>query len=203
MAQIIVSLREKNNLTQEEFGKIVGVSGKAVSTWEKGTRIPRMGAIQKMADYFGIKKSDIIGDTEPTNSIPPGFLPLPDTYKVPLVGRIACGQPITAEENIEDYLDVPKGKHVDFCLICEGDSMIDAGISDGDVVYIRKQPDVENGQIAAVRIGNEATLKRVYKYPDKLILQPANTAYPPLSYTGAELEDVQIEGKAVGWLHWT
>lgn len=80
--------------------------------------------------------------------------------------------------------------------------MIDAGISDGDVVYIRKQPDVENGQIAAVRIGNEATLKRVYKYPDKLILQPANTAYPPLSYTGAELEDVQIEGKAVGWLHW-
>lgn len=206
MAQIIISLREQNNLTQEEFGKIVGVSGKAVSTWENGTRIPRMGAIQRMADYFGVKKSDIIGDTEPVTSkpteVPPGFMPLPETSKVPLVGRIACGQPITAEENIEDYLDVPVGHHVDFALLCEGDSMVDAGIDDGDVVYIRKQPDVENGQIAAVRIDNEATLKRVYKYVDRIVLQPENRAYPPLTYVGAEMNQVTIEGKAVGWLHW-
>lgn len=129
-------------------------------------------------------------------------MPLPETCKVPLVGRIACGQPITAEENIEDYLDVPVGHHVDFALLCEGDSMVDAGIDDGDVVYIRKQPDVENGQIAAVRIDNEATLKRVYKYVDRIVLQPENRAYPPLTYVGAEMNQVTIEGKAVGWLHW-
>ena len=162
-----------------------------------------MGAIQKMADYFGIKKSDIIGDTEPTNSIPPGFLPLPDTYKVPLVGRIACGQPITAEENIEDYLDVPVGHHVDFALLCEGDSMIDVGIADGDTVYIRKQETVENGEIAAVRIGDEATLKKVYLHQDFIELRPANTAYESIIRHRDSMEDIHIEGKAVGWLHWT
>lgn len=136
------------------------------------------------------------------SEIPPGFQPLPETYKAPIVGRIACGQPITAEENIEGYADVPVGKRVDFCLLCEGDSMIDAGIDDGDVVYIRKQPDIENGEIAAVRIENEATLKRVYKYPDRLVLQPENRSYPPMTYVGEEMNQVSIEGKAVGWTHW-
>ena len=80
--------------------------------------------------------------------------------------------------------------------------MIDASIDDGDIVYIRKQPDIENGQIAAVRIDNEATLKRVYKYPDRLVLQPENRSYPPLTYVGEEMNQVSIEGKAVGWMHW-
>lgn len=206
---VFKDLRLKKGWSQQRLADELRISKSSVNMYERGEREPGFETLEHIADIFNVDMDYLMGRSlvERKNpvvldGIPPGFIPLPETYKVPLVDRIACGQPITAEENIEDYMDVPKGKHVDFCLICEGDSMIDAGISDGDVVYIRKQPDVENGQIAAVRIGNEATLKRVYKYPDKLILQPANTAYPPLSYTGAELEDVQIEGKAVGWLHW-
>ena len=199
MAQIIISLREQNNLTQEEFGKIVGVSGKAVSTWENGTRIPRMGAIQRMADYFGVKKSDIIGDTEPVTSkptkVPPGFEPLPKMKRVPLIGEIACGQPITAEENLEGYVAVPDEWRADFTLTCRGDSM-EPRIQNGDIVA--KQPDVEDGEIAAVRIDCDATLKHVYHYPDRLVLQPENTAFPPIVLVGEEINTVCIEGKAVG-----
>ena len=140
----------------------------------------------------------------PDNLIPPGFEPAPRMVKRPLVGDIACGQPILADENIDDYVDVPEDIRCDFCLRCHGDSMIDAGIRDRDVVYIRIQPEVENGQIAAVRIGDEATLKRVYWDESKqlLTLLPANTAYSPMVLSGPALEDVQIEGRAVGYTHW-
>ena len=92
--------------------------------------------------------------------IPPGFEPMPKMKKVPLIGAIACGDPITAMENREGEIDVPEDISCDFALRCKGNSMIGAGIHDGDAVYIRIQPEVENGQIAAVRIGDEATLKK-------------------------------------------
>lgn len=203
IASNIKRLRTQAQLSQAELGKIAGVTDKAVSTWEAGLKTPRMGAVEKMAAYFDVPRSAILDDEyDSAVSIPPGFQPLPRTHKVPIVGRIACGQPITAEENIEDYADVPEGKRVDFCLLCEGDSMIDAGIDDGDVVYIRKQPDIENGEIAAVRIGDEATLKRVYKAEGQVTLMPANAAYPPLVFVGDQINTLSIEGKAVGWTHW-
>ena len=138
------------------------------------------------------------------DTVPPGFEPLPKMVKRPLVGSIACGEPITAEENIEDYVDVPKNAQCDFCLRCKGDSMIDAGIHDGDVVYIHIQQQVENGQIAAVRIDGEATLKRVFWDEQQQILQlnPCNDAMAPMVFTGPILETVHIEGKAVGYTHW-
>lgn len=138
------------------------------------------------------------------DTVPPGFEPLPKMVKRPLVGSIACGEPITAEENIEDYVDVPENAQCDFCLRCKGDSMIDAGIHDGDVVYIHIQQQVENGQIAAVRIDGEATLKRVFWNEDAqtLTLLAENRNFAPLVYTGPILETVHIEGKAVGYTHW-
>ena len=136
------------------------------------------------------------------STIPPGFEPMPKMKKVPLVGSIACGDPITAEQNIEKMVDVPYNIRCDFSLTCHGDSMIDAGIHDRDIVYIRIQPEVENGEIAAVRIGDEATLKRVYYSDDTLTLMPANPAYAPMVYSGPQLDEVQIEGRAVGWTHW-
>lgn len=134
--------------------------------------------------------------------IPKGFEPMPKMVKVPLVGSIACGTPILAEQNIDGHVDAPEDIRCDFALRCKGDSMIGAGIHDGDAVYIHIQPEVENGEIAAVRIGEEATLKRVYYQNGTLTLMPANAAYAPMVYTGPELNDVQIEGKAVGWTHW-
>lgn len=138
------------------------------------------------------------------DTVPPGFEPLPKMVKRPLVGSIACGEPITAEENIEDYVDVPESAQCDFCLRCKGDSMIDAGIHDGDVVYIHITPQVENGQIAAVRIDGEATLKRVFwnEQTQTLQLLAENRNFAPLVYTGPILETVHIEGKAVGYTHW-
>lgn len=130
-------------------------------------------------------------------TIPTGFDPMPDMDTVPLIGRIACGNPITAEENIEDVVSVPSMWHADFTLRCEGASM-EPRIQDGDLVAIRKQPEVENGEIAAVRIGDEATLKHVYYYPNYIELRPENPAFASIIKIGPDMNDVHIEGKAVG-----
>lgn len=204
IAENIKRLRMDANLSQAELGKIAGVTDKAVSTWESGLKTPRMGAVERMAAFFGVPKSAILDDTPAPSTIPPGFMPLPRMVKRPLVGSIACGEPITAEQNIEDYLNVPEEMHCDFCLRCKGDSMIDAGIHDGDVVYIHITPQVEDGQIAAVRIDGEATLKRVFwdAGHQTLTLLAENRNFPPLVYTGPSLNAVHIEGRAVGWTHW-
>ena len=126
-------------------------------------------------------------------------MPLPKTKKVPLLGTIACGEPILAEENIDEYIDMDESIDADFCLRCKGDSMINARINDGDIVYIRQQPRVEHGQIAAVLVDDEATLKRVYLYEDYITLKPENPAYEPKSYFGERMNDIRILGKAVAF----
>lgn len=130
----------------------------------------------------------------------PNIIPVPEMRKVPLLGAIACGEPIYREEN--EWIRLPNNIHADFCLRCEGDSMINARIFDGDIVFIQACQTVDNGQIAAVSIDNEATLKRVYYYPDKnkLVLNPENPAYEPFVYTDEELNDIRILGKAVAFL---
>ena len=182
--QRIRNRREELGMSQDDLAQKMGYKSRSsINKIEMGLNDISQSKVVAFAEALDTTPAYLMGwevTSKPTE-VPPGFMPLPETCKVPLVGRIACGQPITAEENIEDYLDVPVGHHVDFALLCEGDSMVDAGIDDGDVVYIRKQPDVENGQIAAVRIDNEATLKRVYKYVDRIVLQPENRAYPPLT----------------------
>lgn len=134
--------------------------------------------------------------TEPAPSAE-NVIPLPSTRRVPLLGTIACGTPILAQENVEDLVDCPDFVHATFALRCKGDSMIGARILDGDIVYIRQQPDVDNGEIAAVLIEGEATLKRVYKTPGQLVLQPENPKFSPLVYSGETLDHIRILGKAV------
>lgn len=206
IAENIKRIRLEHGLSQSELGKIAGVSDKAVSTWELGLKTPRMGAVEKMANHFGITKSAIVDDAPMTSpqdpTIPPGFIPMPKMRKVPLIGTIACGEPITAEQNIEGQMDVPEDIRCDFALRCKGDSMIGAGIHNGDAVYIHIQPEVENGEIAAVRIGDEATLKRVYLHADYIELRPENPAFESIIRRRDEMNDVHIEGKAVGYTHW-
>ena len=110
---------------------------------------------------------------------------------------IACGEPILAEENIEGYVKAPAYCEGSFALRCKGDSMTGARIMDGDIVIIRQQPDVDDGDIAAVLIEDEATLKRVYKMPDRLILRAENPCYAPIDISGGDLANVRILGKAV------
>lgn len=124
-----------------------------------------------------------------------------ETKKFPLLGEIACGKPIFAEEDRESYVETGTDIKADFCLKCKGDSMINARIHDGDIVFIRKQSIVENGEIAAVIVDNEATLKRVYYYPEKskLCLNAENPKYSPLVYVGDELNNIRILGKAIAF----
>ena len=130
---------------------------------------------------------------------PQNMYPVVNTAKtIPLIGDIACGTPILADQNIEDYLPAVPGMSADFALRCHGDSMKEAGIFDNDIVYIHCQVSVDNGTIAAVRIGDEATIKRVFVEPSKITLSPCNKSYMPKIYQGLQMADVHIIGRVVG-----
>ena len=129
----------------------------------------------------------------------PGILPLPRLIPKPRLGTIACGTPIMSEENFDGFDLTPDTIDCDFTLIAQGDSMIGARIHDGDIVYVKHQEVVDNGQIAVVMIDDEKTLKRFYKNGDKVTLLPENPAYEPMVYVGQELENIRILGRAVAF----
>lgn len=202
----ILKIRRKElNLTLEDVAKHIGVGKATVQRWESGNiGDPRRDKIEKLAEILEISPVTLVrGNWEPEKpaAFPTLFKdsPTPKTKKVPLLGTIACGTPIFAEENIEDMIPLPVAIKADFCLVCKGDSMIDANIYDGDLVFIRKQDDVDSGQIAAVLIGEDATLKRVIKHPGGLVeLRAENPDFP--SIYPNEDEEVRIIGKAVDYL---
>lgn len=203
-------------MKQIELATRSGISKYSISHYLKGDWEGKQDAVYELARALNVSEAWLMGydvpaersapkvsvqlDKKPT--IPPGFMPLPKMKKVPLIGAIACGDPITAIQNREGDVNAPVDMRCDFALKCQGESMIGAGIHDGDVVYIRIQPEVENGEIAAVRIGEEATLKRVYLHNDYIELRPENPAFESIIRRREEMNDVQIEGKAVGWMHW-
>lgn len=198
MSNYLSERRKELGLTQKEVADAVGVAEATVSRWESGEIANmRRDRISALAKNLKCSADFIMTGNQNAPTVPPGFEPLPEMATVPLVGRIACGQPITAEENLEGYVSIPAEWHATFTLLCEGDSM-EPRIKDGDLVAIRSQPQVENGEIAAVRIDCEATLKHVYLYPDKIVLQPENPNYAPIVKIGEEMNDITIEGKAVG-----
>lgn len=188
-------LRESHGLSQEELANKVGYRDRSsIAKVEAGKVDLAQSKIQAFADAFNVTPAYLMGLEE---DVPVNALPMPDMSRVPRVGRIACGEPITAEENIEDYDEAPQDWHADFTLLCVGDSM-SPKIEDGDLVAIRKQSEVINGQIAAVRIGDEATLKQVFLHDDYIELRPINPAYASIIRRRDEMEEIRIEGKAVG-----
>lgn len=195
-------LRRDAGMNMKEAAQALGMPYTTYVNYEKGTREPSSEVLIKIATYYRTSIDFIVGKTDirdkETSSIPSGFEPLPQMVSVPLVGTIACGTPILAEENIEAHIGIPAAWRADFALTCKGDSM-QPKIQDGDIVCIRKQAEVENGEIAAVRIDDEATLKRFYRQGDTVLLQAENPAYPPLVYTQHQLDDISIEGLAVGF----
>lgn len=143
---------------------------------------------------------DYLIDEEDTSYLPKNIIPV-KKIKVPVLGSIACGKPIFADEQLECYIDSINDTHSDFALWAKGDSMINARINDGDLVFVRQQDQVENGEIAVVLIEDEATLKRVFFDEKKatLTLVAENPKYAPFVYQGAELENIKILGKAVAF----
>lgn len=199
----IKEIRISKNITQVELALKIGTTKQTIYKYENEivTNIPSQ-KIELISNALNTTPDYLMGwsdkSTDDLYSIP-GINPIPKTYKRPRLGTIACGEPILAEENIETYDDIPDNIKCDFTLVCKGDSMINARINDGDIVYIKQQSQVDNGEIAAVLIDNEATLKRVYIYEDKVVLQPENTKYPPFVYTKEEMNNIRILGKAVGF----
>lgn len=196
--------REKLGYTLEELSKLVGVSAPTIQRYESGEiKNVRRDKISKLAKALNVSPAYLMG-WEDENSDPileniPGIITPVKLKKIPILGTIACGNPILAEENYDGYFMIDENlPYSDFVLRAKGDSMIDANIHEGDLVFFRKQNDVDNGTIAAVLIEDEATLKRVNKSNDTLILQPCNTNYNPIIINKSDNKKVLILGQMVG-----
>ena len=199
---------EDKGLSYVELSKLTGISKSSLQRYASGetTRIP-IGNIEIIAKCTGVTARYLMGwEDEPTEKDPLDILM--EKYdnikpvklkRFPPLGEIACGEPIFVQEDRESCVMADMDINADFCLTAKGDSMINARINDGDIVFIKEMPMVDNGDIAAVIIDDEATLKKVYYYPDKgkLVLYPENPNYEPFIYVGEELNSIRILGKAV------
>lgn len=197
-------MREARGLNMREAARLLKMPYTTYVNYEKGAREPNSETLIQLADFYDTTIDYMLGKTDDPNSVTvsssdSNILPFPDMQSVPLIGTIACGEPILAEENIEMMVDMPEHVKADFALRCKGDSMINARIYDGDIVYIRQQPTVDDGQIAAVLVDDEATLKRVHLFPDHIVLEPENPQFRPLSYWEDEMNQVRILGLAVAF----
>ena len=187
----IAEVRRERGYNQDQLAEMALINRVTLARYETGVIEPGAFALSRIADALGVSTDELLCRTEKT----PPFIPIAKGV-VPIVGEIACGTPITAEENIEGYADLPDGVNADFALKCKGDSMSPT-FEQNDLVLIRQTPDVQNGQIAAVGIDGNATLKRIYKQENNLVCVSDNPAYPPQIFSG---EDVTIYGLAVGYV---
>ncbi len=181
----------KAGVSAAELSRLTGISKAGISQYTSGKYIPKPDALFKISSALGVSQNHLMGHSERGER----------ARRLAILGQIACGSPALAAENFDGYTYVDAGVDADFCLIARGDSMIDARIIDGDTVFVKKCDMANNGEIAAVVIDNEATLKRVYYYPEnaKLVLFPENKKYEPLVYEGERLNEIRIIGKAVAF----
>lgn len=204
-------LNDKTSITATSLADKIGLSKQAISMYASGSRKPKRPTIKAIAEALNVNEAWLMGYDVPMERqdtsqilIASNIIPIPKTKKVPLLGTIACGEPILATENIEAYVDMDSDIHADFALRCQGDSMVNARIMDGDIVFIRKQDKVENGEIAAVLMDDcsesEATLKRVYISDDKIRLCAENPNYQDMIFFEEDMNKVRIIGKAIAFL---
>lgn len=197
----IKEMRKSRKMTLKELGEHIGLSESNTKRYEDG-QIKTVGIdiIKKIALALDVPASYLTGwEDIPQYQKLSNYVPIAKK-KIPLLGEIAAGQPIYADEHIEEFLPVDDELHADFALKIKGDSMINAQINDGDIVFIRQQSDVDNGQIAAVLIDDSATLKRVYHMNGGLQLQAENPKYPPMIYSKNNCDECRILGLAVAVL---
>lgn len=188
------SLMSERGDTLASLGDVVGLSKGTISKYINGKVDPKANTIQAMAKHYGVNPVWLMGVDVEKYVIDAEL----EFKNIPVLGTIACGQPLLASEHIEGYEAVLKSSKSDFCLRAKGDSMIGARIHDGDIVFVRQQSDVENGEIAVVLInGFEATLKRVYKREDEIILHAENSSYLDMIFSKKDINNIKIMGKVV------
>lgn len=179
----IHKLRKSKSMTQGDLAEVLGVGVSTISDWEKAKKYPRAGVIEKISSYFGVAKNKLFEEQADLFDL---YDSDDDVINLPIVGRVSCGNGITVFEEIDGYEETPKswvrgGDH--FYVRASGDSMINARIHDGDLLLIKKQDDVEDGEIAAITIDEQIFLKRVFKSNDMIILQSENSEIPPMFKT--------------------
>lgn len=193
--------RQQANLSQKEMADKLEINARTYGSYERDERDVSTAVLLKICNVLHISSDDLL-DTDAARDVDifdyDNIRPV-NLKRFPMLGEIACGEPIWTDEDKESYVMADMDIKADFCLRAKGDSMIGARINEGDIVFIKRSEIVANGEIAAVIIDNEATLKRVYYYRDKnkLILSPENPKYEPLVYLNEELETIRILGKAV------
>lgn len=192
IGQNIRYLRKRAGYSQEQVARKLGITQGSISQWENGITEPDTGTLAQLAKMFSVPLDFFISE-EPRRDLDSIRI---TRQAVPIVGEIACGEPITAQQNIEGYADLPDGVHADFALRCKGDSMEPTFIH-GDLVLIRNSPDFQPGQIAAVGIEGEALLKHVYRQGDSILCVSENPAYAPQTFPA---DQVTIYGIAVGYV---
>lgn len=194
-SQILKKIREENGWSQEQLAERLQTSKQVISRYERGQRSPKISVVANYAEKLGMSVNDFLGeDVLPSNVTPISSL---KSHKVPMIGSIAAGEPILAQEEYETFIDAPM--KADFALTIKGDSMIPTYL-DGDVVYIRQQPDIDfDGQVAAVLFDDSATVKHVYKQEDGLLLISDNPAWKPMFKPYSDYNNIRILGKICGF----
>lgn len=191
-------IRFERHMTQEEFAELLGTTKQNISRYESGAVSPKISTAEVMAEKLGLSLSELNGSDETTVSLPSNVRPISALHrqKVPLIGKVAAGQPIMAETDYETFVTSPVD--CDAALEIEGESMIPTYLP-GDIIYIKHQPTVRDGQIAVVLLDDSATLKHVYRDKDGLTLLSDNRDYPPIRVTDADYNYVAIYGVPVGY----
>lgn len=184
-------MMKKNGYSQLQLAKKAQISQSGLSTIINGGSSPSATTLQAIASALNCSVAELMGEYAP------GFVPIRQAA-IPIIGSIACGERVTPDTNPEGYADLAEGVQADFALRCRGDSMAPTFL-DGDLVLIRQQPEVEPGQIAAVNIGGETTLKHVYFRPDGVTLTADNPKYPPVFVPAGGDGEIVIHGLAVGY----
>lgn len=199
----VKELRKSLGLTQKELAEKCGYKSlTTINKIELGINSIPLDTVEKLADALQVSPAYLMGwKNSPDESLSDELRPV-NLKRFPMLGEIACGKPIFANEEHETYIDASADIKADFCLTAKGDSMVGARIHNGDVVFIKEQSIVDNGQIAAVIIDNDVTLKRWYFYPEKkkLVLQAENPSYEPFVFVGEELDNIRCLGRAVSFM---
>lgn len=200
------AIRTENNMSMEELKNILNykydlnISKSMISRWENNKSEPFNTYLSAYAREFNLDMNDLL-DIEDKNDLSniPGIKIIKKFVTVPLLGEIACGEPIFCNQNYDNLFQIDEDlAQPDFSLTARGDSMIDVGIHDGDIVFFRNTPVVENGKIAAVIIDSTTTLKRFFKNEHEIILQPENKEYSPIIIREDDGQEVRVLGEMVG-----
>ncbi len=190
-----------HNIDRKQLSENLSIPYTTLTDWINGNTYPRIDRIEQMARYFNVPKRELVESSEDSSLLPPNIIPMPKMKKVPLIGTIACGAPIYAEEQYGQFADVDSDVHCDFALRASGDSLDIKNLLSNGVNGVRLQDTVNDGEIAAVILDDEATLKRIRRIPGGITaLEACNPTYAPI-YIGApgETRTARILGKAVAF----